>query len=203
MKTPNQEKVWDIIAIKWNECRQDPVPEAIEFMKKQKGKILDLGCGSGRNFIKLKQKKVYGLDFSKEILKYAKQKSDNLNLNAELKQIKNEKIPYADNFFDSAIFIAVLHCIETDSKRKKLLKELYRVLKPNSKALISVWSKNHERLKNKPKKTFIPWTVNNKKYNRYTYIYDKEELEQQLKLTGFKILNSKEDNNIVFIVEKI
>jgi len=135
MKTPNQEKVWDIIAIKWNECRQDPVPEAIEFMKKQKGKILDLGCGSGRNFIKLKQKKVYGLDFSKEILKYAKQKSDNLNLNAELKQIKNEKIPYADNFFDSAIFIAVLHCIETDSKRKKLLKELYRVLKPNSKAL--------------------------------------------------------------------
>ena len=68
--------------------------------------------------------------------------------------------------------------------------------------MISVWSRNNKRIKNKPKECFIPWTVQNKKYLRDTYIYDKQELEDLLKSIGFKIINSKEDNNIVFIVEK-
>ena len=59
------------------------------------------------------------------------------------KQIKSklcvsslENLPFKDNFFDAAIFVAVLHCIPTHEGREKSLHELLRVLKPNSKALI-------------------------------------------------------------------
>ena len=65
----NQEKVWNTIAEKWAEYRKKPVPEVIKFLKNKSGKILDLGCGSGRHF--LSGKKIYGIDFSDKMLKLA------------------------------------------------------------------------------------------------------------------------------------
>ena len=59
----NQEKVWDTIAPEWEKVRQTPSPTVINFLKDKKGKILDLGCGSGRNFLKNKNYQVYGTDF--------------------------------------------------------------------------------------------------------------------------------------------
>ena len=56
--------------------------------------------------------------------------------------------------------------------------------------------------KNKDKETTIPWTINNKKIKRYTYIYDKKELEDLVKGIGFKIVECKEDKNITMILTK-
>jgi len=193
----NQQQVWNKIAEKWNQYRQKPQPQVIKFLKKQKGKILDFGCGSGRYFIKSKALEFYGIDFSKKLLKYA----ENKKIAKQLKLSQATKIPHKNNFFDSAIFIAVLHCLKKQEQEKSL-KELYRVLKPNSKAFISVWSRNQKRLKNKPKQCFIPWTIEGKKQKRYTYIYNKQELKKQLQKTGFKIIKIWEDKNINVIVEK-
>ena len=55
----SQKQIWNAIAGKWNEYRQKPVEEVIEFLKKEKGKILDLGCGSGRHLIKKENLKFY------------------------------------------------------------------------------------------------------------------------------------------------
>jgi len=194
----NQKKVWNKIAQKWDEMRKKPFEQDIDFIKNQKGKILDLGCGSGRNFVKKKNLEVYGIDFSKKMIGFAEE----LNIAKEIKLMKKEKIPFQDNFFDSAICIAVLHCVETEKQRMKIIKELYRVLKPDSSALVTVWSKNQKRLKNKPKEGFIPWTVRKKKYQRYTYIYEREELERQLKAVGFQIIKSTEDVNLNITVKK-
>ena len=82
------------------------------------------------------------------------------------------------------------------------MKEILRTLKPNAKALISVWSRNSPRLKNRPKETYVPWTsVGVKK--RYTYIYDREELEKEIENAGFKIINISEDKNIDATIQKI
>lgn len=199
----NQEKVWDEIAEQWSEYRQIPKPGVIEFLQGKKGKILDLGCGSGRHFIKLKGI-IYGVDFSEKMLKYAKQKAEKLSIEVRLEKATLDKLPFKDDFFDAAIFTATLQCIETEKKRKKSLQELKRVLKPEAEALITVWSKGHKRVKNKGKETTIPWTVNEKKYYRFYHIYDKEELEQLLKEVGFKILKIWiwENKNIFVIVKK-
>ena len=78
----NQQKVWNKIALEWNKFRIKPLKEVQEFLKNKKGNILDLGCGTGRNFIKINGL-IYGIDFSSKMIKFAK-------INAEKKDIKVE-----------------------------------------------------------------------------------------------------------------
>ena len=89
MEIPNQEKIWDKIAPSWNKFKSKPLFLATDFLKNKKGKILDLGCGSGRNFQKSKTKQFYGIDFSEKMLITAKKK----NIAKELKKTLSRKIP--------------------------------------------------------------------------------------------------------------
>ncbi len=198
----NQEKVWDTIAPVWNECKNKSSPEVEKFLKNKTGKILDWGCGSGRNFPSFpKGLDVYAVDFSKKMLKFAEKKAENLGLEIETFCSDSEEIPIEDDFFDSGICIAVLHCVPTRKARKKVIDELYRVLKPGSEALIMVWSKNSPRLRGKSKETFIPWASAGVE-ERYTYIYDKGEIEREVREAGFEIVKSWEDRNISLVVRK-
>ncbi len=197
-----QKEVWNGIASDWKEFREKPRKEVEKFITECKGNLLDLGCGSGRHFLKKENLKVYGIDFSEKMLELAKKDSSERKIEAELKLMKDEEIPYPEEFFDSIICIAVLHCVETKEKRIKLLKEIKRVLKSGGKAMIQVWSKNQKRVKNKGKEAKIPWTVNEKKFWRYYYLYDLEELKGELESVGLKILDSGEDENIWMIVNK-
>lgn len=197
-----QEEVWDTIAPIWNKYKNKPSLEVEKFLKGRKGKIIDWGCGSGRNFSSfLKDSQVYAVDFSKKMLRFAKKKADSLGLKIETLHSTSNEISIEDNFFDSGICIAVLHCVPTKKARQKMVDELYRVLKPGSEALIMVWSRNSPRLKNKPKETFVPWASAGVE-KRYTYIYDKKELEQEVKDAGFEVVNSKETINIILTVRK-
>jgi len=188
MKLKNQEKVWDFIAINWNEYRQNPLQQVKDFLKnkKRKVKILDLGCGSGRNFINDKKFEFYGVDFSKEMLKLAKKKGYKKLVKAELYDL-----PFDDNYFDYALYIASLHCIPSAQLRENSLKELARVLKKGGKALISVWNKEHKKFKEMDKVAYLSWGCNYKnqenKIKRYYYLYDKDELVNLLK-KYFKII---------------
>ena len=198
----SQEQIWDKIANRWEEFRKNPILEVQDFLKKQKGRVLDMGCGTGRNFIKDKNLEIYGLDFSKGMLKHAEEKIKKEKINAYLVKSEFTNLPFQDAFFNSAIFIRSLHCIPDEKDRLKALQELYRVLKPDSKAFIEVWSKNHERIKHKESGKNVPWTINGERIFRYYYIYKKEEIENLVKKAGFKILSSKEDKNISLIVIK-
>ncbi len=183
----NQEEVWDEIAKVWKGYRNVPVREVARFLKKKKGKVLDLGCGSGRNLIRFKGE-YYGVDFSEEMLKYAKEKAQALKMKSFFEKSSIDNLSFESNFFDSAIFIDSLHCLESSASRRKALQELFRVLKPGSEAFISVWDRNQERFKDKGKETFVPWKVNYKTLDRYYYLYDQQELIDLLKELKFEIV---------------
>ena len=209
-KQISQEQVWDKIAPFWNKYKSEPKlrykPSLLnDFIKKTDKKVLDLGCGSGRNFFKFNGI-IYGIDFSAEQLKYAEENAQKKGIKVILTKSKAEKIPFEDNFFDKTIFIATLHCIKGKQNRKKVLKEIYRALKPNGKVLITAWNKNSKRWKNKPKETKVSWNIKeNEKIFRYYYLYSYEELKKELEKTGFKVTEiNKIDNarNIVMIGEK-
>jgi ubiquinone/menaquinone biosynthesis C-methylase UbiE len=203
MEEPTQKEVWNKIAQDWRKFRDNPREEVMDFILSCKGKLLDLGCGSGRHFIKKENLKIYGIDFSNSMMELAKKNVKKENIDVELKIMQDEIIPYEKEFFDNIICVAVLHCVETREKRRKLLREIQRVLKKKGRVLIQVWSKNHKRIKNKGKEIFVPWTIDKRKFNRYYYVYDLEELKKEIEDSGLKIISNFEEENITFICEKI
>jgi ubiquinone/menaquinone biosynthesis C-methylase UbiE len=202
-KNINNEKTWDEIASQWNKYRVKTSPTVLNFLKDKKGKVLDLGCGSGRNFISLSGLEWYATDISKEMIKYAKKTAEEKRIEVELRKADSSNIPYKDAFFDAVICYAVLHCIESKDKRQKTLKEIHRVLKSGGQALISSWGKKSPRLRSKEKECFVPWTTKeNDRTERYTYIFDLEELKELAEEVGFEIISAWEERNVNLIVRK-
>ena len=196
----NQKQVWNNIAEEWSKFKDEPAEGILDFLKTQKGNILDLGSGSGRHLYSIKNGKMFLVDFSKNMINHAKEKASKLKIEAEFAVSPSYKLPYEDNFFDGAISIALLHCIDTDEKRYKTVKELYRVLKPKAQAKITVWNKNSKRFKNSKKEIFTKWRD---KGARYYYLYDAEEIYTQFEKVGFNIISKVlPERNIIFIVEK-
>ncbi len=199
METLSQKQIWDKIASEWNKYKTIPAEHTIEFLKKTSGKVLDLGSGSGRHLVKIKSGKMYLVDFSKEMLKLAEEKAKREKINAEFKQANLWEIPYENEFFDYAICISALHCIEEEN-REKVVRELYRVLKKGGKAEIGVWNIKSKRFKNSQKEKYIGWTDKGK---RYYYLYDEKEIHDLFKKFGFKIiLTHNSEMMINFIVRK-
>lgn len=199
----SQEKVWDKISGKWSQFRTKISPSVEGFLVNVKGKVLDIGCGSGRNFIKLPRIKLFGIDFSEKMLGLARKRAKELKIKVDLKKAESKNIPFEDNYFDAVLCYALLHCIDSKKDRKKTLEEVYRVLKNGGTALISSWGNNSPRLKNKKKECYVPWTIKGEdKVKRYTYIFSLKELEKLAKGVGFKIINSWEERNVNLIVQK-
>ena len=99
------------------------------------------------------------MDFSRKMVKIARERAKDNKIKAKIIKSEAYDLPFKDGFFDSAIFIAALHCIETAENREKALQELYRTLKEGGEAMITVWSRNEERIKRKPKESMIPWNM--------------------------------------------
>jgi len=199
----DQQEVWDKIAPEWHKFKLErQAHHTLDFLKKQKGNIIDLGSGSGRYLFKKPKTKFHLVDFSEKMLKLAEKKAKKEKLDAEFKVADISKIPYEDNFFDAGICIAALHCVKGKAKRKKALKELFRVLKPKAQAEIGVWNRDSKRFKNAGKEKLVRWRD---KGTRYYYLYTKDEIYKEAEAAGFKII-WKEDPSfsmINFIVQKI
>lgn len=188
---PKQEEVWDSIADSWKEYRTREIPIVSEFLKNKKGKIIDLGCGAGRNMIKNNHIEYYGVDFSEKMINLAKQYVKKEKINAKLFKSKVDKLnkeDFQDKMFDYGLFIATLHCLETKKERENALKEFYRILKKDAEALISVWNSEDKRFQGFKGDIYMSWKENNILHMRYYYLYDKQELIDLLENSGFKII---------------
>jgi ubiquinone/menaquinone biosynthesis C-methylase UbiE len=202
----NQERIWNELSKSWNNFRNKP-ERTVGYFKdkyaKNLGKIIDLGCGNCRNLIPFKNFECYGVDFSNEMLKYAKKTANKYNLKIKLIKADLDKLKFKDNFFDYALMAASLHHLQTHEKRLNSLKEVYRILKSNGTAMIIVWNKWQLRFLFRKKDTLIPWKIKNKVYYRYYHLFNYFELRNLLKKVNFEILESKiRKGNIIFIVKK-
>jgi len=197
----NQHQVWNAIAPEWNEFKINPAHHVEEFLKGKKGNILDLGSGSGRHLQKIPKGKMYLVDFSEKMIELAKEKAKKKKIDAEFVVAELGKLPFEKDFFDSAIFIAALHCIEGEANRKKAVKELFRVLKKGAQVEVGVWNKNSKKFHNaKSKERFVKWRD---KGSRYYYLYDADEIYKLFEKAGFKIVFKEAPKQmIIFVAEK-
>lgn len=197
--SPNQQAVWNRIAPEWYEFKTEPSPQVIGFLKKQKGSVLDLGSGAGRYLTKIKGGKMYLVDFSENMLKLAEKKAKGKKIEAEFAQSDISKLPFKDNFFDSAISISAIHCLETQKARSDAVEELYRVLKPKSQTFIGVWNKNSKRFKKAGKEKFVNWRDMG---SRYYYLFEEEEIHNLFKKAGFEIIESLNSEAMINFIAK-
>lgn len=109
---------------------------------KEGDSLLDLACGQGRHLIELAQKgnfNLFGLDRSRYLIQRAKNISRKKHLNINFKEGDARKLPYPTDSFD---FVTILGnsfgYFETTDDDIKILKEIFRVLKPEGKLLMDV-----------------------------------------------------------------
>jgi len=199
-----QEEVWNSIAESWNNLRTWPKKKIIFDLANnwKPGKILDIGCGNGRYSIPFAKKgfDCYGIDFSKSMIKNAKESFKKNNLKAIFKQEELTNIPFKNNYFDYIICLASFHHLNK-KKQSTSLKEMKRVLKPNGKLFIAVWNKWQPRFIFKSKEQMIPWRIKDKTYQRYYYLFNIFEFKKLLRKHTFKIKKSYFDRNISVLAE--
>ena len=188
-----QEEVWDSIAIPWGKYVVKKIPIVEEFLKGKKGNVVDLGCGSGRNMIKGEGLKYWSVDFSSGQLMHARDYAEDKGINAKFFKMSVDKLSkkeFKDDMFDYGLFMATLHCLETEGSRKKALKEFYRILKKGGDGLISVWNSSDARFNNVDNHgdVYMSWRDEGISYMRYYYLYSKEEFLDLLKSVGFKVV---------------
>jgi len=102
----------------------------------QQMRILDAGCGTGRNaqyFIQHNYE-IWGIDNNPEAIQYLQEQAQQWNPNYDKKKFQVADLvalPFPDHHFDFIISSAVLHFSENRAHFIKLLNEHYRVLSPN------------------------------------------------------------------------
>lgn len=109
--------------------------------------ILDLACGQGRHTLELARrgfKNLYGMDRSHYLIRKAKQTNMAEKLGVNYKEGDARKLTYPNDTFDVVMILGnsfgYFESIEDDLK---ILKEIFRVLKPYGRFLIDVADGNY------------------------------------------------------------
>lgn len=198
-------EVYNEIASCWDSYRKKPFPEVIETAEEWRKKfktILDIGCGTGRHLIPLVKLgfNVVGIDFSKEMIKIAKNKIKENKLKADFVVADARHLPFKDKKFDCSLAIAVIHHLKTG--RNEAVNEIKRITK--NEALISVWNKSQARFIFSKKDVFVPWKYKGKTYQRYYHVFTKKEIMDLLKakLKIISVFPKKLFSKNIFILAK-
>lgn len=104
-------------------------------------KILDSGCGTGRNMHWFLQNdfKIFGIDNNEKAI--ANLLSDHPLLPKDRFRVSSvEKIPFPDNHFNHVICSAVLHFANNTNHFKEMFAEMVRVVKPKGTLFIRMTS---------------------------------------------------------------
>jgi len=118
------------------EC--DFIESEINFNKSLK--ILDIGCGTGRHSIELSKRGycVTGIDLSESLLKCAKEKAAEQNLQIDFQKHDSRNLPFL-NQFDLIIMLCEgsFPLMETDEMNFTILKNAANALKPKGKLIFT------------------------------------------------------------------
>lgn len=208
---------YDEISSEFDQTRHHDWKEFKEFLTyiKDGDKLADLGCGNGRfyNFICDKKKIDYtGVDNSKKLLEKATKNHPKTRFVAG----DLIDIPLKNNSIDVAVAIASFHHLPSKKLREKSLHEIHRILKKDGTFIITVWNLFQPKYKKyiwksrikalmtlgkyDMRDTLIPWGKSG--VNRYYYAFKEKELRNLLEKNGFSVIESSIGNNILFICRK-
>ena len=104
--------------------------------------VLEIGLGQGADSMQIIKRGAiyYGIDLTEESIKRLKERFSLFNLPyKEVVKANALTIPYENDFFDIVYTHGVIH---HSPEIKKIVNEIYRVLKPGGKAVVMLYHKN-------------------------------------------------------------
>ena len=115
-----------------------------------KDKILDIGCGEGRNLVYFMKENydVFGVDNNEEALRFVKMLAKQYQIQdveARFQNMDVRRLRFPDNSFDLLISSAVLHFVEDEDHFLAAISEMHRVMKKGAKLFLRCMT-NHSHL---------------------------------------------------------
>jgi ubiquinone/menaquinone biosynthesis C-methylase UbiE len=189
--TTNRE-VFDEIAESWYRVRHWPLlRDELDALavRWQRGKLLNIGCGHGPDFLSFAQGfELHGVDSSRAMLRQAIKYSAKFGFCVKLTAADAMALPFRDDTFDWAISVATYHHIKGTEARENAFEELRRVLKPGREAFLTVWNRGQPKFWFKSREQRVPWRLKGKTVYRYYHLFSYGELRNLLTRTGWEIV---------------
>jgi ubiquinone/menaquinone biosynthesis C-methylase UbiE len=183
------------------------------FSKEQS--LLELGTGTGRIAFGMERMgfgNITGIELSKEMTKEAQRIAKVIRSGVSLRQGDATKLKFEDNFFDGAIFgFNGLMQIPKKANRRKAMSEVFRVIKPEGYFIFTTHDRNNPRRTSYWKKQKALWDRGDQDPrlddfgdrfeetplgDLYIHIPIPEEIREDLKSVGFKVLSDLLRSNI-------
>jgi ubiquinone/menaquinone biosynthesis C-methylase UbiE len=195
-------KAYDKIADDFSGTRRHAWPEFDLFLDvlSYGQKVLDLGCGNGRLYEKLRGLKIdyTGVDFSKGLLEIARKTYGS----ADFVEANMVRLPFEAETFDAVVSVAAFHHLPGTELRKKAFEEAFRVLRPDGLLVFTVWNLwqmqylgtfIHSFSRSITSQGRYGWKdlvipFGKKRVKRYYYAFSSFELRRLLKQCGFEVL---------------
>jgi len=174
-----------------------PVPFIVEalpvFRRIEASRILDLGCGAGRNSIYLARWEfdVVGVDVSRSALRKAKSRSEAEGVeNVAMVRASMTHLPFIDHSYDVVISVSVIHHAVKEAIGKTI-GEIHRVLKDNGLFLANLLSIKDYRygsgLKIEDGTFRVLEYFEDKQFEEVHHFFSQEEI--QILLSSFKTIS--------------
>lgn len=123
--------------------RHTPVAELARDMMEEKKltRVLDVGCGYGRDCIYLATKGLdaVGIDISGEALRLARNWANREGLRIDFKEMDIMRNSFEDSCFDTVIMFNTLHFM-LETVRERAITETYRILKNGGVVVQAIFS---------------------------------------------------------------
>jgi ubiquinone/menaquinone biosynthesis C-methylase UbiE len=149
---------FDEIAEEFDATRTHPWPETLRFASvlPPRSRVLDLGCGNGRNVRAFVERghSVLGLDASRSILGRAAAKVGTRSL------VQGDAVhtPLRSLAVDAVHCVASIHHLPSEGERRQAVAEVVRVLRPRGLVLLSAWAIEQKRFEGALSQDVeVPW----------------------------------------------
>jgi len=207
-EVPDVEGTYDAIASSFSSHRRDLWPPMEDFLKEAYPHctLLDIGCGTGRALKAALDRGLepIGIDLSSNQLEEAVKLVGN---DVRLIKADARSIPLPDRSADMVLMIALLHHLPDRKERVKALREAKRIVRIGGKALVSVWSWDQDRFRERhlsrirgdrpvddddgplPGDFLIPWK-DKVMATRFYHLYGPGELDSEAREAGWNIQRS-------------
>jgi ubiquinone/menaquinone biosynthesis C-methylase UbiE len=138
-------------------------------------RVLEVGCGNGKNLLYRPDLSVKGLDITEGFLEICRERG----LAVAYGDIRN--IPEPTESYDAVLAIAVIHHLSTQAERRQAIAEVFRVIAKGGQGLLTVWA---QQPKFPTSDHMVPFKGQSATVERFYHFYTAAELQEDLESVG-------------------